>query len=188
MSLLMRASAIVGRPVVTLGGDDLAEVRDVVFDPRAGRVLGFTLNGRGFLSGRRKEVLPWPRVSALGPDAVMVADEEALRADDELVEPAGGGDVLGSRVLTDTGTDLGRVADVVVEANPDADVVGYEIEPSAALSSRKGRTLFLPLPDTLSVSAEALVVPAAAADYVQDDLAGFGGAVEAFRTRLRDDR
>jgi sporulation protein YlmC with PRC-barrel domain len=95
--------------------------------------------------------------------------------------------VLGSRVLTDTGADLGRVADVAVEANPDADVVGYEIEPSAALSSRKGRTLFLPLPDTLSVSVEALV-PATAADYVQDDLAGFGEAVEAFRTRLRDDR
>jgi uncharacterized protein YrrD len=58
MKPLVTASAIHGLPVVTLGGEDVAEVRDVIYSPDAGRVVGLTLNKRGFLSGRRREVLP----------------------------------------------------------------------------------------------------------------------------------
>ena len=49
MKLLLRGTDIVGLPVVTLGGEDIAEVRDVLFDAQAGHVLGFTLNKRGVL-------------------------------------------------------------------------------------------------------------------------------------------
>jgi hypothetical protein len=35
------------------------------------------------------------------------------------------------------------------------------------------------------VSSEALMLPDAATDFIRDDLAGFGAAVEEFRTRLR---
>lgn len=41
-----------------------------------------------------------------------------------------------------------------------------------------------PLPDTVAASGEHLVVPASAADFVGDDLAGFGAAVDAFRAQL----
>ena len=33
MKVLIKASKVIGLPVVTLGGDDVAEVRDVVYDP-----------------------------------------------------------------------------------------------------------------------------------------------------------
>lgn len=55
MKELLRGTDLVGLPVVTLGGDDIAEVRDVLFDGDAGQVLGFTLNKRGRLAGRLKE-------------------------------------------------------------------------------------------------------------------------------------
>ncbi len=42
----------------------------------------------------------------------------------------------------------------------------------------------MPLPDTLSVSGEALILPESALDFIRDDLAGFGAAVEEFRARL----
>jgi len=59
MRLLMTASQIRGLPVVTVrGGEDVAEVRDVIFSPEAGRLLGVTLNKRGFLAGRSRDVLP----------------------------------------------------------------------------------------------------------------------------------
>ena len=44
---VIRATELVGRPVVTLGGDDLAEVRDVVYDADQGALLGFTLTSAG---------------------------------------------------------------------------------------------------------------------------------------------
>jgi uncharacterized protein YrrD len=78
MKLLLRGTDLVGLPVVTLAGDDIAEVRDVLFDPQSGHVLGFTLNKRGRLAGRMKEVLTREQIHAVGPAAVMV------RADIEL--------------------------------------------------------------------------------------------------------
>ena len=74
MTLLLRASELIGLPIVTIeGGEDVAEVKDVVYGSEQGRVLGFTLNKRGLLSGRRREVLPIDQVTAIGKDAVMMS-------------------------------------------------------------------------------------------------------------------
>jgi uncharacterized protein YrrD len=79
LSILMRARELTGRPVVTLDtADDVAEVKDVVFDHASATLVGFTLNKRGFLGSPLKEVLPWSRVAALGPDAVMIDGGGAL--------------------------------------------------------------------------------------------------------------
>ncbi len=185
MTLLVRAKDVIGRPVVTLGGEDVAQVKDVVYVGEGGSVAGLTLNGRGLLAGPLKTALPWGAVLGLGRNAVMVSDESDLVPRSDLLEQARsgpGGDVLGSRVLTDTGVDLGEVVDVVVEVSDEADVVGYEIDSSSALG-KDGRRVFVPLPDTLAVSVEALVVPAAVVDFVTDDLAGFGASVAAFRAQ-----
>jgi len=190
---LMRASEIAKRPVVTYGGEDVAQVKDIIYADGGGQVGGFTLNGRGLLSGPLKVSLGWSQVASLGPDAVMIVDETVLDRKDQVLEETGvledhrGGDILGSRVLTDDGTDLGKVIDVIIEVTGTqglrALVVGFEIEPSAALGKDLKKVL-IPLPDTLAASGEHLMVPAAAKDFVTDDLAGFGAAIEDFRKRL----
>ncbi len=194
MSVLMRASEITKRPVVTFAGEDVAQVKDIVYASGGGEVGGFTLNGRGMMGGPLKVALPLDAVSALGRDAVMIVDENALQPRAELIagDGSGGGDILGSRVLTDTGVDLGSVVDVIIEvADHDggegsrADVVGYEIDPSDAMDTG-GVKVLIPLPDTLAASGEHLMVPAAAKDFVSHDLAGFGAAVEAFRAQLEE--
>ncbi|HUF32303.1 MAG TPA: PRC-barrel domain-containing protein [Acidimicrobiales bacterium] len=183
MTLLLRATEVIGLPVVTIaGGDDIAEVKDVVYRVDQARLVGFTLNRRGFLAGPMNEALPWSAVAALGRDAVMVADETALAKGPEARDITGGGtrDVIGAEVLTDDGDRLGEVLDVVLHVDDAAEVVGYEIE-----SPDRDRSMFVPLPDTLAVSEEALLVPAAVRDFLSDDLAGFGGSVESFRAHLR---
>ena len=192
MSILMRASEIAKRPVVTFAGEDVAQVKDIVYAANGGEVGGFTLAGRGLLAGPLKTSLPWHSVVALGRDAVMIADEADLATRDELLtatSAAGGGDILGSRVLTDAGTDLGKVVDVIIEVGDgpggQADVVGYEVEPSEAMNTG-GSKVLIPLPDTLAASGQHLMVPASAKDFVSHDLAGFGAAVQAFRAQLED--
>jgi uncharacterized protein YrrD len=188
---LMRASEIIKRPVVTMRGDDIAQVKDIVYAAHGGAVGGFTLAGRGMFAGPMKLGLSWHAVAALGADAVMISDEGALEATsvvfDAAVTGRGGGDVLGSQVLTDSGVDLGIVIDVIIAASEtvggQCDVVGYEIEASEALGT-KGTKLLIPLPDTIAASAEHLMVPASAKDFVSHDLAGFGAAVTAFRAQL----
>lgn len=185
----MRAAEVEKRPVVTLGGDDIAQVKDVVYGDDS-VVVGFTLAGRGLFSGPRKEALPWAGVSAFGPDAVVVGDADVLVDRDEVAEKAArrggpkGGQVIGSRVLTDGGTDLGEITDVVLEVDDDrAALVGYEVNPSDALHTDRHRVL-IPIDAARAVSGENLIVPAAATEFVSDDLAGFGASVERFRERL----
>lgn len=183
MRLLVTGSAIRGLPVVTIGGgEDVAEVRDVIYNPEAGRLVGLTLNKRGFLGGRRREVLPAETIHAIGRDAVMVDEETSLilpqDAPAEVGAPPSGRDVTGNEVLTEGGTSLGEVRDVVVLVGTNGEVVGYEIDTAS------GGTGYIPLPTQLAVSGTALVVPETTTDFVKDDLVGLGAAVDEFRSRL----
>ncbi|MDV8009513.1 PRC-barrel domain-containing protein [Rhodococcus sp. IEGM 1318] len=192
MSVLMRCSEIIKRPVITMDGEDVAQVKDVVYGADGGEVAGFTLAGRGILAGPLDRSVVWNSVAALGSDAIMIADEDALTPIEDLLgttssRRGSGSDVLGAEVLTDTGTALGEVVDVIVEVDTEnrcCDVVGYEIVSSEALG-HKGTKVLIPLPDTLSASGDHLLVPADATAFVRDDLAGFGAAVDAFRQQLK---
>lgn len=183
MKLLVTGSSIRGLPVVTIaGGEDVAEVRDIIYSAQAGRIVGFTLNKRGMLSGRLRDVLAIEQVRAIGRDAVMVADEDQLTAREDASSEMGsadhGRDVTGNDVLTVTGVSLGEVRDVVVLAGTGGEVVGYEIELPA------GGAGYIPLPAQIAVSGDALVVPEVTKDFVRDDLVGLGAAVDDFRARL----
>jgi uncharacterized protein YrrD len=185
--LLLRTSELVGRPVVTLGGELVAEIKDIIFESTGGRIAGFTLRNPGLFSRSRKDSLPWSEVHGIGRDAVMVTDETELPAAKQLAprKQARKANVLEDRVLTDNGRDLGRVVDVVLHCGARLEVVGYEVEASEALGTA-GRRVLIPLPDTVAVSGENLIVPAAATEFVSEDMAGFGAAVDAFRARLRE--
>lgn len=192
MSRLMRTSEIEKRPLVTMAGEDIGQIKDIVYSSGGGAVGGFTLAGRGRFSGPMKQGVTWSAVFALGSDAVMIQDESVLEPVQSVLDASAssggsGGNVLSSRVLTDDGTDLGSVVDVIIEVSEgqgdQCDVVGYEVEASEALRTH-GTKVLIPLPDTLAVSGEHLIVPASAKNFVGDDLAGFGAAVAEFRAQL----
>jgi uncharacterized protein YrrD len=181
--MLMTATQIRGLPVVTVrGGEDVAEVRDVIYSPEAGTLVGLTLNHRGFLAGRRREVLPSSSVHAIGPHAVMIIDDAALvaprDAPAQVAKPPADRNVLGNDVLTERGVSLGTVSDLALVVGSTGTVVGYQITKS------EGGAGYIPLPAQLSVSGVALVVPDLTEDFVRDDLVGLGAAVEEFRARL----
>jgi sporulation protein YlmC with PRC-barrel domain len=187
MTRYLRASEITKKPVVTLGGEAVAQVKDIVFDSARGGIRCFTLSGRGLLSGPLKRPLRWKNVHALGPDAVMVRDASALEKDDDRAAAApGGGDVLGARLMTEDGTDLGRITDVIIEtgaAGETPQVVGYEIESTA----EAGRSLLLPVIEPLSASGEFVVVPTITTEYTAGDLAGLPTATASLRHRLEQE-
>ena len=188
MGVLMRCRDVSGRAVVTLDeAEDVAEVKDVVFDGAEGVVVGLTLNGRGLFSGPLHEVLPWSRVSALGPDAVMIEGRGALGDPDPVMDAAGAdpqGDVIGARVMTDGGKALGEVVDVVIDVGERAELVGFEmVGPDAG---RDAPTLLIPADRTIAVSGEALIVPAETEKFVREDMSAFDAAVADFRNRQED--
>ncbi|WP_328349367.1 PRC-barrel domain-containing protein [Streptomyces sp. NBC_00445] len=186
MTAYVRASEIAKKPVVTLAGEDLGQVKDLVFDPSTGNIHCFTLAGRGLLAGPLHRALLWENVHALGPHAVMVRDESALEEDDTAArsgaEKPGGANVLGVAVTTRSGARLGTVTDAVVATGRTPVVAGYEIE------TAEHRHVLLPVAGPVTASRERVLVPDATAQHSAGDLGGFGAAVEGLRDSLGHDQ
>ncbi|MER5259803.1 PRC-barrel domain-containing protein [Streptomyces sp. NPDC002855] len=183
MTVLMLAAGLTKRPVVTLGGEVVAQVKDTVFDAAGGQITGFTLAGRGLLSGPLKQSLPWAGVHALGPDAVMIPAVEVLQARDAVVDrgEADTGQVRGARVLSDGGLELGTVLDAVVEGGTSGRVVGFKVATTEAMG-RHERRAFLPAYGELAMTGDTLVIPARLAGQAVDDLDALTAAWERLRT------
>ncbi len=112
------------------------------------------------------------------PDEQVGTCHRAHRASGGDARGAPDRDVIGASVVTDEGTVLGTVTVVVVSLGRKVEAVGYEL----TSTGEGGRRVFIPLPEQLSVSGDALMVPAGMDPFVRDDLTGFGGAAEEFRT------
>jgi uncharacterized protein YrrD len=184
MSVLERATELIGRPVVTLDtADDVAEIKDIVFHSGRWDVIGFTLRGRGSLGAPDAGQLALESITAIGQHAVMIASDGVIAQhigalDRALEEPR---EVLGDEVITEAGRKIGTVSDLVLQLEPDrVDVAGYEVK------TEDGKQVLVPIPDTFGVSGDTLVVPTSVEQYVTHDLTGFGGAVERFRAHLRE--
>lgn len=101
----------VGRSVVARDtAETVGQVRGALVDPAARRIASLQVG-----KGRGARLVDWPAVTGVGPDAVVVDTESSLR------DPAEGreervvkGDVplLGGRILTDRGDELGPLDDV----------------------------------------------------------------------------
>jgi uncharacterized protein YrrD len=171
--LVERASELIGRPVVTLAGDDVAEVKDVVLGTRAGELAGLTLNNRGMLKGPMHRMAEWDDIHALGADAVLIADErdlDELADDREAVGPTE--EVTGLRVLTDDGNEVGAVTDAIVRLGRDAELVGYVIETGPHYPPA-GRELLVRYDMATAVSDQAMILPEETSRHVAEDLVGF---------------
>lgn len=107
----MRFSEAHGRKVVsTSTADTVGKVEQFVVDAPAGKVAGVTLKK----TRAGGDLLPWGNIAAFGVDAVTVKDEAAVviaegRAKDLQDKRFA---VLGKRVLTQAGVEVGVVKDV----------------------------------------------------------------------------
>lgn len=179
---IMRASEVSGLPVVTIdGGEDAAEIRDVVYDASAHRLIGFTLNKRGWFRGSLAAILPAEHVQGIGRDAVMVPGEDCMTDRSEaataLASPKEQFDVMGNQVVSSAGAVIGKVVDVIIETGAEPKAVGYEVD-------TENGSVFIPASAQMALSGENLVVPAEAEQFTNNDLVGFGASVSSFRHML----
>jgi uncharacterized protein YrrD len=111
-----------------------AEGRKVVASDSAetiGSVKGFVLDARGRTieaihvggHGKRATILEWAAVSAFGADAVMAsagADPSTIDTEHQKAAVKGSVTMLGTRVLTVDGREVGKVADVEFDTDTGA--------------------------------------------------------------------
>ncbi|MFE9775190.1 PRC-barrel domain-containing protein [Streptomyces sp. NPDC005931] len=190
MNELMAVRSMITLPVVTLGGDAVAHVKDTVFDATGTRIESFTLTGPALLSGPLRRGLPWPAVHCLGHHAVMVRDERAL-VDLPLSvarRDALRGRMLGAQVVTDTGDPVGTVLDVLVEGGTSGRVAAFRLAADREFvrgSRHRRHRVYVPRGEALAVSGRTLTIPSHATAYVTDDLPAFVSRVGALHDRRR---
>ena len=129
---------------------------------------------RDLAQARRENVAQKRELEEL-PARLTLPDRSS---DASRARPRKAAQIVNDRTALAGGTSLGRVRDVVVLVGSRGEVVGYEIDTAA------GGTGYIPLPAQLAVSGSTLVVPDATKEFVEDDLVGLGGSVDAFRSKL----
>jgi uncharacterized protein YrrD len=130
-----RFAAVEGRRMVSrTSAEELGALTHLVADVGQRKVTSLVMG-----KGRKAVLIDWDQVSGFGPDAVMIADESALHEprDDHESEAADGKlELVGKRVLSDMGEDLGEVTDVVFDPASGAletVVIGEQEVPATSL-------------------------------------------------------
>lgn len=108
----MRFSECRHRPVLDTGSAaEIGRVDGFVVDAATHRVHALRV-------GKYKggSILRWDDVQGFGPDAVTIRSQETVRPPGDALDESG--DLIGQRVLSDAGFDLGAIDDV--EFDPDS--------------------------------------------------------------------
>jgi sporulation protein YlmC with PRC-barrel domain len=108
---VIRFSDVDGNPVMsTSTATTVGRIGSVVVDPVTRRVVAFGVRK----SKGPGDLLLWEGITAIGPDVVTVDSEDRIADPPEELERAAKDDLklIGHRVLTDHGRDLGKVKDV----------------------------------------------------------------------------
>lgn len=116
MRRIITASKTLKRPVMAVEtAAELGKVTGFAIDPDTCR-LACVLYGRG----SNKRIVTWEILAGIGPDAVMVADHGRIIApqtpEEETIAKGDRG-LLGHRVLSEIGNDLGTVIDFDLDAD-----------------------------------------------------------------------
>lgn len=127
-----------GRKVISrASAQELGVVAHLLVDAE-GRAVGGLILGKG----KKAQLVDWDQVSGFGPDAVMVSDDAALRApadERERLAASGGLELVGRRVLSEMGNELGTVDDITFDPSTGAleslHVGDQEIPASSLLGS-----------------------------------------------------
>ncbi len=184
---MLKGKEVIGRRVVTLdGGERLDSVRDLIFDEQGNHVLALLIDEGGWFHSAR--VIPFGNVRSVGEDAIMVgsaADVVSAKDDPVLTEAMNSKTGLaGLNLLTTDGKALGRIADVFFD-EISGRVVGYEATGGLFSDLSSGRT-FVPAPESVTIGAEAAIVPPEVAHAMEEQEAGglqgaFGSAADSVK-------
>ncbi|MGI8802677.1 MAG: PRC-barrel domain-containing protein [Solirubrobacteraceae bacterium] len=122
-----RFTTAVGRKVISRAtAEELGRLTHLVVDVGGRRVSTIVVG-----KGRRARLADWESLSGFGPDAVVLADEAALRspeAESEKAAARGDLELVGRRALSESGNLAGAIDDVVFDPAT-GEVVGVVVGP-----------------------------------------------------------
>jgi uncharacterized protein YrrD len=143
-------------------GKKLGKVEDLVLDRQGSRILGILVDEAGWF--KEAKVVAWPSFRVIGLDAVIIDGEASVKKASEIPEMSEvlkeGNVLIGARVATTDGRELGKIEDFYFDADSGI-VKGFE------LSGGRGRS-FLPTPTSLQTGVDVALVDPSAVETITD--------------------
>lgn len=177
------AKQLMGMSIFSLAdGATQGQVHDVVYNPRQGRLVGFTVvKDAGFFSRGEARFLPVDDIHALGDDAITIEDAARLQnfagKDVNDLAREAGEPVLGKRLLTEDGSFLGAIDDVLIDQTS-RNVVAYEVSGGIFADMMRGQT-DIPVDNIISIGSEVVIVPASVKAMVEEAKGGLTAVASA---------
>lgn len=165
--MLRKYSDVLGLPVICVdSGKKAGVIKDVVFCPKDREVRAFLLEHKG-LELKKKAVLIKDLLS-LGNDAAIISDSECIgdleRALDSSMQKDEGS-ILGLRIFTRSGEELGTVRDVIFDWK-NGRIEGFEVSDGVFQDVIHGRKI-LPLLGKVEFAEENVLVEQEAVEEME---------------------
>jgi uncharacterized protein YrrD len=155
---MRKGKSVIGQPVYTVSdGRRIDSVKDLVLEEGEDGVVALLVSEGGLLN--TSTVIPLASVVRFGPAAVMIDDGSSVvpaTSDPRVNEILGRqGTLLGSKVISEGGAELGTIADLYFDESSGR-VVGYEVS-GGLISDVAGRSSYLPFDRIRTIGADAVV-------------------------------
>lgn len=169
-------------------GSIVGQVLDVIYNPNQGRLIAVTIPvGGSFLGGGKTLLLRTEDMHSLGEDAIIVKDPNAAREVDRSAKDFGdeaGEAVLGKRLMTDDGSFLGSIVDVLIDRESRR-ITAYEVGGGLWHDLMKGQT-DVPVEHISSIGADVVIVPASVKNTIHEVSGGLVGTAQIAGEKLTD--
>jgi sporulation protein YlmC with PRC-barrel domain len=182
---MLRLGELIGRAVVDMdAAEKVGEIDEIVLDPDQCMVAGLVLvHGKSILGSGTYRVIPATLVHSIGGDAATFSGSRQTATDDEMPGLPRRRDVVGRKVVGQSGDFFGQIEDVLIDP-ADGRIIGYELGQSSAWGglenlfggSKARQSRYVRAEADLRVGSEIVVVPDEAvvdqADTASSDMSG----------------
>jgi len=165
-------SEVLGLPVICVeNGKKVGVVKNIIFCPKKKKLLAFLLECKSYEFN--KKIIMTEDIVKIGKDAVIINEENTLKDfrktknTDEFIDK---GEVIGLRVYSKKGEDMGIVKDVMFDYK-NSSIEGVEISDGLIQDIVKGRNV-LPLIGKVEFGNEVILVDS---DVVEEIMETGGG-------------
>jgi len=175
---LQRYSEVIGLPVVcATDGKRVGLIKDIVFCPKEKKMVAFLVERKGYEI--LKKVVFIKDVLSLGKDALIINDlndVKDLRKVQDSPEFKEKGDILGLRIYTRSGEEIGVAKDVLLDFTH-GKIDGIEVSDGLIQDILKGRNI-LPLIGKVEFGEENILVDSESVEEMMETGGGIKNIIE----------
>ncbi len=154
----MKYSDLNGKPVISVAtAEKIGDVDDVYINTREQRILAVRVNMSGLFSGHRSVL--WSDIQSVGENAVTIPNAEVLHEEKDLPvlqDAVQSGDILGNRIVTEGGTDVGTAGDFDFDSKT-GEIASYVLS-GGILQSLQRQEHLVPATWVKSIGSKLIVV------------------------------